>query len=185
MLLPGPRRAVFLDRDGVLIEDTGYPRDPDAIRLLPGTAEGLRALRAQNWRLVVATNQSGVARGLFDLKRLDLIHDRLRELLADDGVWLDALYYCPHHPDAEIPDFRRICEHRKPAPGMLLSAAVELHLDLEECWMIGDKESDLAAGAAAGCRGILLGPGRGSSGAVPDLPAAARRILGAAEPGAV
>ena len=148
-------RAVFLDRDGVLIEDTGYPSDPDAISLLPGVSAGLRRLQAAGWRLVVVSNQSGVARGKFDLARLDQIHDRLRALLKDEGVELDALYFCPHHP-AGIAPFNVPCHHRKPEAGMLRSASVELGLDLAQCWMIGDKESDVQAAHAAGVRAILL-----------------------------
>ena len=167
---PGTSRAVFLDRDGVLIEDTGYPDDPDAIRLLPGVGEALRRLRAAGWGLVVVSNQSGVARGKFDLNRLDAIHDRLRELLAAEGVELDALYFCPHHPEGR-PPFQSDCDHRKPQPGMLLPAARELGLSLPDCWMVGDKESDVEAGCAAGCRTILIAGGV-------DLPAAAREIVG-------
>lgn len=153
----GPDRAVFLDRDGVLIEDTGYPDEPDAIALLPGVGEALRQLRAEGWRLVVITNQSGVARGKFSLQTLDAIHDRLRELLAAEGVILDALFYCPHHAEKGIPPFNTECDHRKPAPGMLQAAAARLNLRLAACWMVGDKEGDIQAGHAAGCRGIRIG----------------------------
>jgi D-glycero-D-manno-heptose 1,7-bisphosphate phosphatase len=153
----GRDRGVFLDRDGVLIEDTGYPDDPDAIRLLPGVGEALRSLRESGWRLVVVSNQSGIARGIVTLKRLDEIHDRLRVLLRVEGVALDALYYCPHHPTAGRPPFDVDCDHRKPNPGMLLSAAAALGLRLECCWMVGDKESDMEAALAAGCQGVLVG----------------------------
>jgi D-glycero-D-manno-heptose 1,7-bisphosphate phosphatase len=157
---PAPaRRAVFLDRDGVLIEDTGYPDDPETIRLLPGVGEALRTLREAGWALVVVSNQSGVARGKFTLERLREIHDRLRELVAAQGVFLDALYFCPHHPQGTSPGFATDCDHRKPEPGMLRSAAVEMGLQLSDCWMIGDKESDVAAGHAAGCRSALIGAG--------------------------
>lgn len=155
----GPERAVFLDRDGVLIEDTGYPDDPETIVLLPGAAEGLRRLRAAGWRLVVASNQSGIARGRFDLATLERIHDRLRELLRAEGVELDALYYCPHHPKAGRAPFNVRCDHRKPEPGMLRSAAARLGLQLDECWMVGDKESDVSAGHEAGCRAVRIGEG--------------------------
>jgi D-glycero-D-manno-heptose 1,7-bisphosphate phosphatase len=166
---PDGGRAVFLDRDGVLIEDTGYPDDPDAIRLLPGVGEALRRLRAGGWGLVVVSNQSGIARGKFDLSRLDALHDRLRALLAAEGVELDALYFCPHHPEG-IPPFRADCDHRKPQPGMLRTAARELGLSLPDCWMVGDKPSDVEAGRAAGCSSVLIA---GDT----DLGAAARVIL--------
>lgn len=170
--------AVFLDRDGVLIEDTGYPSDPDTISLLPGVGAGLRQLQAAGWRLVVVSNQSGIARGKFDLLRLDQIHDRLRALLRAEGVELDALYFCPHHP-AGIAPFNVPCDHRKPAAGMLRSAAAELALDLEQCWMIGDKESDVEAAHAAGVRAILLGsaPDTHAEAAAADLQQAAAVIL--------
>lgn len=157
-LIPdGPARAVFLDRDGVLIEDTGYPDDPDAISLLPGVGAGLRLLREAGWRLIVVSNQSGVARGKFPLERLHAIHDRLRELLAQEGVELDALYFCPHHPQGIVEPFNLNCDHRKPEPGMLRSAAERFGLVLPECWMVGDKESDIQAAHRAGCQAILLG----------------------------
>jgi D-glycero-D-manno-heptose 1,7-bisphosphate phosphatase len=171
----GGRRAVFLDRDGVLIEDTGFPDDPGRIRLLPGAAEGLRALRSAGFRLVVATNQSGVARELLDEATLAAIHDRLLELLAAESAALDAIYYCPHHVQATDPRYREECDHRKPAPGMLLSAARDLNLDPAASWMVGDRDSDVEAGLRAGCRGLLIGPG------APHLAAAAERILAATE----
>jgi D-glycero-D-manno-heptose 1,7-bisphosphate phosphatase len=177
-LLPGPGgAAVFLDRDGVLIEDTGYPDDPQALALLPGVGTALRRLREAGLRLVVVTNQSGVARGRFDLARLAAIHDRLTELLAAEGAAPDALYFCPHHPEGR-PPFARACDHRKPAPGMLLTAAAELGLALSRSWMIGDREADVAAGLAAGTGAILVGAGpTAAAAAVADLAAAAEFIL--------
>ena len=164
--------AVFLDRDGVLIEDTGYPDDPETIHLLPGVGEALRRLRSAGWRLVVVSNQSGVARGRFSLARLEEIHLRLVALLEAEGVALDGLYFCPHHPEGPVPEFKRACDHRKPEPGMLLSAARDLGLDLGQSWMIGDKETDLEAGRRAGCRALLVG-----SSETPDLLAAAYYVL--------
>jgi D,D-heptose 1,7-bisphosphate phosphatase len=174
---PSGGRAVFLDRDGVLIEDTGYPDDPDAIALLPGVGEALRALRRAGWGLVVVSNQSGVARGKFGLARLAEIHDRLLALLRGEGVELDALYYCPHHPQGR-PPFDLDCDHRKPAPGMLRSAARDLDLRLNECWMIGDKESDVRAAHAAGVHAIRIGGVEtAAEAAAPDLRAAAAWLL--------
>jgi D-glycero-D-manno-heptose 1,7-bisphosphate phosphatase len=158
-LLAGPSRAVFLDRDGVLIPDTGYPDEPDTISLLPGAGEGLRRLRLAGWRLVVVSNQSGVARGKFSIERLHAIHSRLRELLAQEGVALDALYYCPHHPQGAVAPFNTHCDHRKPEAGMLRSAASALELELASCWLVGDRESDVQAAHGAGCRAVLLGAG--------------------------
>ncbi len=174
---PASGRAVFLDRDGVLIEDTGYPDDPAAIRLLPGVAEALRHLRGAGWGLVVVTNQSGVARGRFDLFRLAAVHDRLAELLREGGVELDAVYFCPHHPEGRVPALACACDHRKPAPGMLLAAAAELDLRLPECWMVGDKESDVRAAHAAGCRAVRVGGGETAADlSARDLLEAARRL---------
>lgn len=176
-------RAVFLDRDGVLIEDTGYPDDPERIPLLPGVAEGLARLQAAGWRLVVVTNQSGIARGRFTLARLAEIHDRLLAQLAAADITIDALYFCPHHPEAPLPEFHHACDHRKPLPGMLLSAARDLDLDLTQCWMIGDKESDVRAGHAAGCRTLrLTGSATSADATARDLIEAAARILASTPP---
>lgn len=142
-----------------MIPDTGYPDDPDGISLLPGVPEALRSLRAAGWRLIVVSNQSGVARGKFDLERLDRIHDRLRRLLEREGASLDALYFCPHHPGGQVRMFSVPCDHRKPAAGMLLSAATRFGLRLDECWLVGDRESDVDAAHNAGCRAVLLGEG--------------------------
>ncbi|MGV3722172.1 MAG: D-glycero-alpha-D-manno-heptose-1,7-bisphosphate 7-phosphatase, partial [Actinomycetota bacterium] len=171
--------AVFLDRDGVLIEDTGYPSDPEVISLLPGVGEGLRALATAGWRLVVVSNQSGVARGKFTLARLEAVNERLVALLRAEGVTLDAFYFCPHHAEHGNPPFNIACNHRKPEPGMLRTAADDLDLDLRSCWMIGDRETDIAAGRAAGCRTILLGaPPTNAEKVALDLSEAAHLIMG-------
>lgn len=176
---PGALKAVFLDRDGVLIEDTGYPDNPEAISLLPAVGDGLRALLAAGWRLVVVSNQSGVARGKFSVATLNAVNARVVALLEAEGVTLDGLYFCPHHAEAGIPPYNIACDHRKPAPGMLRSAADELDLDLRSCWMIGDRETDVAAGRAAGCRTILIGaPPTAAEKSAENLAEAARLILG-------
>lgn len=169
--------AVFLDRDGVLIEDSGYPDNPDELRILAGVPEALRALREAGWALVVVSNQSGVARGKFGLERLAEIHERLVALLSENGAAIDAIYYCPHHPQG-IEPFRRDCDHRKPGPGMLLSAASALDLDLRASWMVGDKESDVEAAHRAGCRAIRISEGETAAEArATDLLGAANLIL--------
>lgn len=177
--LPGGGPAVFLDRDGVLVEDTGYPSDPEALRLLPGVPEALRRVAGAGFRLVAVTNQSGVARGYFSLARLEEVHNRLVALLAAEEVRLDGLYYCPHHPEAPVPEFRVECDHRKPRPGMLLSAATDLGLAVSHSWMVGDREDDIRAGLAAGCRALLIGPPATTAAetVLPDLAAAADWIL--------
>ncbi len=149
-----PRRAVFLDRDGVLTRERGFVTHPDQVELLPGAAEGLAALRKTGWVTVVITNQSGMGRGLFSEAVLAEIHATLARLLAaahPQARW-DALKYCPHHPTEALPPYRMVCNCRKPKPGMLLEAARELDLDLAASWMVGDAERDLLAGKAAGCR---------------------------------
>src|SRR5206468_2671767 len=139
--------------------DPGYLSDPDALRLLPGVAEALIALRQSGWLLVLVSNQSGIARGYFTEERLTEIHARLRELLAVKGASLDAIYYCPHHPEGTVAGFARACECRKPQPGLLLTAACHLDLYLPACWIVGDQLKDVAAGQAASCRTILISDG--------------------------
>jgi D-glycero-D-manno-heptose 1,7-bisphosphate phosphatase len=156
-----PRPAIFLDRDGVLIEDAHYVGSPDRVRLLPGAAESVAALNRAGWPVVVVTNQAGVARGLFPAAAVDVVHAHLRSLLSGYRARVDAFYFCPHHPEAELEALRVGCDCRKPRPGMLLQAAAELGLDLAASWMVGDRVSDLEAGAAAGARTILVRTGYG------------------------
>lgn len=168
-------RAVFLDRDGTLIVDVGYPRDPDAVRLLEGVPEGLRSLRSAGFRLVLVSNQSGIGRGIVSKDEARAVHGRFSELLAGQGIELDCAKYCPHAPEEG-------CRCRKPEPGMLLDAARELGLDLEGSWMIGDKASDVEAGRRAGCAGAVLiappgTPAEGADGVAPGVEDAARLIL--------
>lgn len=150
------RPALFLDRDGVLIEEVNYLCDPAQVRLVPGAAAALRRQQAAGRALVVVTNQSAVARGMLDLDGLRRIHARLDALLRAEGVRLDGLEYCPHHPE-----FTGRCACRKPEPGMLLRAAHRHGLDLPRSWMIGDTLADLEAGRAAGCRVALVRTGHG------------------------
>ena len=144
------RRAVFLDRDGVLNHDRGYVSRPEDFLWLPGAIEGLRALKEGGWRLIVVTNQSGIARGLYGPAEYDNLTSWMHADLAMQGVSLDGVYHCPHLPDAPLAAWCRQCDCRKPAPGMLRRAARDLELDLSQCVMVGDKPSDIAAGRAAG-----------------------------------
>ena len=155
------RPAVFLDRDGVLIADAHYVGSPDRVRLLPGAAESVAALNRAGWPVVVVTNQAGVARGLFPAAAVDAVHAHLLGLLAGYRARVDAVYFCPHHPEGELEALRVECDCRKPRPGMLRRAAGELGLDLAASWMIGDRVSDLEAGAAVGARTILVRTGYG------------------------
>ncbi len=151
--------AVFFDRDGTLIEDPGYLNHPDQVRLLDGTAEVLKELHGLGYKIVVITNQSGVARGIVSENMLGRIHKRLEELLAQKGASLDKIYYCPYHPDGVIPKYSQESDWRKPQPGMLLAAAEEMDIDLNKSWVVGDSQRDVEAGRAVECRTILLHSG--------------------------
>jgi D-glycero-D-manno-heptose 1,7-bisphosphate phosphatase len=144
------RRALFLDRDGTLIVDVGYPRDPELVEILPGAIDALKAL-AHDWVFVVISNQSGIGRGLITEAEAAAVHERVVAVFAEGGVTFTDAYYCPHGPDEG-------CPCRKPAPGLLLDAAEEHGLDLASSVMVGDKPSDVYAGTSAGCgRAILFG----------------------------
>ncbi len=151
-------KAIFLDRDKTLIEDPGYISDPDQVKLIDGVPGALIELRRMGYKLVVVTNQSAVARGIVTEKRLGKIHDRLRRLLAERDARLDRIYYCPYHPEGVISRYRKESDSRKPRPGMLLAAAKEMDIDLNESWMVGDSARDIEAGYQAGCRTILVEP---------------------------
>lgn len=143
------RRAVFLDRDGTLMVDVGYPRDPAQVRLLPGVAEGLAACREAGYLLAIISNQSGVGRGYFGPEAVAAVHRQLLALLADRGVTIDDAQYCLHAPEDR-------CDCRKPSPRMIQRSARRLGADLQQSFMVGDKPSDVEAGRRAGCRTILL-----------------------------
>lgn len=152
------RRAVFLDKDGTLVENVPFNVDPDKIRILPGVVEGLGLLQGAGYCLIVVSNQSGVARGFFPESALEAVQARLRQELGACGVVLDGWYFCPHHPEGVVAPLAIECQCRKPKPGLLLQAAKELGLDLERSWMIGDLGSDVQAGQEAGCRTVWLVP---------------------------
>lgn len=142
-------RAVFLDRDGTVIYDTGYPHDPDQVALLPGAAEALAELAGNGFKAVVVSNQSGIGRGFVSEAQATAVHERFLSLLESLGVRIDGSYYCPHSPDDG-------CRCRKPSPELLLRAAEDLDLDLGRSIMVGDKPSDVEAGRRAGCATILF-----------------------------
>jgi D-glycero-D-manno-heptose 1,7-bisphosphate phosphatase len=148
--------AVFLDRDGVVNIDRGYLHRIDEFRFIEGSIEAMARLQRAGWRLVVVTNQSGIARGYYTEDDYHRLTRHMNDRLAEAGVRLDAVLHCPHLPDAAVARYRLACLCRKPQPGMLLQAARELHLDLARCVMIGDKLSDLRAGRAAGVGRCLL-----------------------------
>ncbi len=160
--------AIFLDRDNTLIANDGDLGDPAAVRIITGVGPGLRALRDAGYRLIVVSNQAGVARGKFTEEDVDAVHQRIATLVdeqsgrgeggspATGGGLIDRFYYCPYHPEATLPDYRRDHPWRKPHPGMILQAARDMGLDLSRSWMIGDQERDVLAGKAAGCRTVLF-----------------------------
>lgn len=151
-----PDKAIFLDRDDTLIEDPGYINDPEQVKLLDGVPEALIQLKNLGYKLVVVTNQSAVAHGIVTEKVLGDIHDRLKHLLAEKNAYLDAIYYCPYHPEGVVPKYRKESNSRKPGPGMLLQAADEMDIDLSRSWCIGNSSRDVEAGLRAGCKTILI-----------------------------
>ncbi|WP_157267754.1 D-glycero-alpha-D-manno-heptose-1,7-bisphosphate 7-phosphatase [Azohydromonas aeria] len=159
------RPAAFLDRDGVINEDRGYVHRAEDFHLLPGVVEALRLLGREH-ALVVVTNQSGIARGYYTEAQHHALGEHLRALLRPHGVQIEAIYHCPHHPEAALAQWRLDCDCRKPAPGMLLRAAAELGLDLRASLLAGDRASDVAAGRAAGVgRCFLIAPAGSADGA--------------------
>lgn len=151
-----PDKAIFLDRDDTLIEDPGYINHPDQVVLLDGVAEALIQLKALGYKLIVVSNQSAVAQGIVTEKVLDEIHNRLKQMLAEKGAFLDKIYYCPYHPDGAVRKYRKESDRRKPNPGMLLAAADEMDIDLSRSWLIGNSSRDIEAGLRAGCKTILI-----------------------------
>ncbi len=167
---PAPRRLALIDRDGTIIVDKVYLRDPDGIEFVPGAIEGLRLLRDAGFALVLITNQSGIARGYFDDATLERIHERLQSMMAAEGLRLEAIYVCPHGPDDG-------CDCRKPAPGMVLKAMRDLGFHPDEVVVVGDSDGDMGAAKAAGVKGVRVAAGGSASiGAADDFLAAARRV---------
>lgn len=172
--MSGLRPAAFLDRDGVLNDDLGYVHRVADFHWLPGAVQACKRLQDAGYALVVVTNQSGVARGLYTLADVDALHAHMQQELAAAGVSLAGIYRCPHLPKAEVAAYRLDCECRKPRPGMLLQAMRELGLDAGRSVLVGDKASDVQAGQAAGvARCVQVGPGR----APRDLAAAVDQLL--------
>jgi D-glycero-D-manno-heptose 1,7-bisphosphate phosphatase len=167
------RPAVFLDRDGTMIVERGYLDDLRLVTPFPYTADAIVRLRAAGFAIVVVTNQAGIARGYFDETFVQRVHRHLDELLAPSGAVPEAYYFCPHHPDGVVEEYRRVCECRKPAPGMVLRAARELSLDVGRSYVVGDKWLDIGLANQSGARGILVRTGYGETTA--DTPPAGMR----------
>ncbi|GFO54682.1 D,D-heptose 1,7-bisphosphate phosphatase [Geomonas sp. Red276] len=180
------RKAVFLDRDGTINVDVDYLSRVEQFEFIPGAPQALKSLQDAGFMLVVVTNQSGIGRGLYDEAALEAVHAHMHAELARFGVTVDACYFCPHHPQHGIGDYRLECACRKPLPGMLQQAAGELGIDLASSFMVGDKVGDVQAGIAAGCTSLLVLTGYGAADAAklpegvqsfPDLASAAQAIL--------
>jgi D,D-heptose 1,7-bisphosphate phosphatase len=152
-------QAVFLDKDGTLIKDVPYNVNPDLIELTLGAIEGLQLLQKLGYKLIVISNQSGVARGYFPESKLVGVQEHLCKLFLEQGVKLDGFYYCPHHPDGAIAEYAITCDCRKPEPGLILRAACEHNINLLSSWFIGDILNDVEAGHRAGCQTILIDNG--------------------------
>ena len=153
--------AVFLDRDGTLNEEGGYINHVDRLKLIDGAAEAVALLGRHGLKTIVVTNQAGVARGYYPAEHIPKLHDRLCTLLKEQGAELDAIYYCPHHPDVGEAPFRQDCACRKPKLGMIRRAEKELSVDATRSYMVGDKISDVEFGRKAGCKSILVLTGYG------------------------
>lgn len=159
--LKNRQKAVFLDRDGTINQYVGFLKRIDDFKLMDGVAEAIRTMNALGYLVIVVTNQPVIARGEMSFEELEEIHNKMETLLGKEGAYLDAVYYCPHHPHrgfaGERPELKIECECRKPKPGMLLKAAEEYNIDLSGSWMVGDTESDIEAGKNANCKTALIG----------------------------
>jgi len=163
------RPAAFLDRDGVLIEDTGYPHRPEEVRWMPGAAAAVKALNDAGFLVFIVTNQAGVARGYYPESQVGVMHRWMAGELAAQGAHVDAFEYCPDHPEATLPEYRQASRRRKPAPGMIEDLLAAWPVDVRRSFLIGDRETDVAAAVAAGLPGHLFPGG--------DLHGFVRRLL--------
>ena len=159
--LANKQKAIFLDRDGTINKYKGFIRDIEDFELLPGVAEAVKRINQEGYLAIVITNQPVIARGEVSLDELQEIHNKMETLLGMEGAYIDDIFYCPHHPDkgfeGERPEYKKVCECRKPKPGLLLAAAQKYNIDLSQSWMIGDSEIDMQAGINAGCKVAFLG----------------------------
>jgi len=149
-------KAVFLDRDGVINKDVGYLDDFKKFKLLPNVINAIKLLKKFNFKIVIITNQSGVARGYFSEEQLNKIHEKMLKIIEKKGGKIDEIYYCPHHPEFGNEKYKKKCSCRKPNIGLILKAKNELNIDLEQSFFIGDKITDIIAGNKAKCKTILI-----------------------------
>ena len=159
--LKNMQKTIFLDRDGTINKHIGFLNDISQFELLPGVIEAIKKINESGYLCIVITNQPVIARGEVTFEELDTIHNKMETLLGFEGAYIDGLYFCPHHPhkgyDGEVPELKIDCDCRKPKPGMLLKAAEDFNIDLNQSWMIGDGENDIIAGKNAGCKTALIG----------------------------
>lgn len=155
----------------MIIEEVNYLSHPDQVKLIPGATKAINTLNSLKIPVIIVSNQAGVAKGFFPITQIPLVHERLNQLLARENAHVDAIYYCPHHPEGSVPEYSFQCKCRKPKPGMLLEAEENHQLDIQGSWMIGDKTSDIEAGMSAGCKTILVCTGYGKKIAPESLPA--------------
>ena len=159
--LKNKQKAIFLDRDGTINADVGFLTKANQFSLIAGVSAAIKTINASDYLAIVITNQPVIARGEVTHEELHMIHNKMETLLGQDGAYLNAIYYCPHHPDKGFPnersEYKIKCECRKPNPGLLLQAAADFNIDLSESWMVGNSKNDINVGIAAGCKTILLG----------------------------
>lgn len=183
----GKRRAVFLDRDGTINIEKDYLHKIEDFEFIPGAPEAIKRLKDAGFLVIVVSNQSGVGRGYFDEQAVERLHRYLQSELAGHNTLIDAFYFCPHHPEKGIGNYKIVCDCRKGAPGMLLQAAIDYNIDLSRSFMVGDKLADIEAAENAGCQPILILTGYGQRekqkmikdkvDVCPDLAAAVKAIL--------
>lgn len=155
-------RAVFLDRDGVITQDPPhYAYKLEQLKLIPRSAKAIRLLNENGFKVIIVSNQSGVARGYYKKKDVEIFNRAMEDKIKQEGAYIDAVYYCPHHPESKIIEYRINCDCRKPNPGMLLKATQHFDVDLKISFVVGDKISDIIAGSSAGCTTILVLTGQG------------------------
>ena len=155
-------KAIFMDRDGTIVEDVGYMNSPDQIRFIPGSIEAIKMLYQAGYKVVVITNQAGVARGLVTEDMLQTIDKTMHKWILNGGAHLDGIYYCPHHPEHGVYPYKQTCECRKPHPGLIKRAKRDLEIDLTQSFMIGDKATDVEAGKRVGIKTVFVLSGHGN-----------------------
>lgn len=155
------KRAVFMDRDGTISEEVGYISGPEQFRLIPKAAEAIKLINKSGLMVIVITNQAGVAKGYFSEEVVNHIHEKMTKLLSEQGAYLDGIYYCPHHPEGIIASYRKVCNCRKPASGLLERASKEHSIDLAASYVVGDKVIDIELAHRVGAKGVLVLTGYG------------------------